>query len=1333
VAFRTAALAKGSRFVDRYEILGELGAGSFGYVYQARQLSTGQSVAIKLLRSQAGNGTPIGRELDRFRRETRICAALSHVHIVQLIDSGEAPDGEIYAVFAHVPGETLEQALARDGPLAAREAVRLMTQLLDALGYAHANGVVHRDLKPSNLMLSGSAPRRNLVVLDFGLGGLAEARRLQEWQSLTQTREFLGTPLYASPEQLVGQPATARSDLYSWGLVFLECLTGKHPFEVAGGAARFLSRGGEVEIPGWLRGQRLGELLAHVTAREMDRRDMPIEAMIDALDEIARGELSLVPPQERPPPLSDRGERRHLAVVFCNLVASSGSQRVAAESQGRAVAAYLAQAAQAVARYGGHLARRAGNSFFVYFGYPEAQEDDAERAIHAGREILRDVETQNPRLESEYGVRLRARVAIHAGPVVVDPTGSSDAGGTLLLDGDTPEIAARLVDHVEPDTLLISDAMLRLVPGLFVTEDRGNVTLEGASAPICIHRVLQPSGVVSRLDRVALTAFVGREQELSLLLDRFEQVCEKRGQVIWISGEPGIGKSRLVHRLREALRERPHTWLECRSSPYTKSSALFPLIEMAEQAFGFGVGSPTEEKLARLERGLVGVGLEPAAALPLVASLLSVRLPSNYAPLEISPQLQRQKTLDALLTWVLALSERQPLVLLVEDLHWIDPTTLEWLGLLIGQCPMASILLILTSRPEFAPPWPRREHVLSIGLGRLRGREAKRLVVEALGKAAIPEALVDQIATRSDGVPLFVEELAKGALESSGALADWDVPTTLQDSLVARLDRLGEAKPVAQLAAAIAREFPYALLASVAPMSETALRDGLDRLVEAELLYQRGQPPDATYIFKHALVRDAAYQLLLDSQRKELHGRIADALGTRFGDRVAREPEVIAWHCEQAGRIAQAIGHYQRAGERAAQRWAHNEAIQHLRKALDLLGKLPEDDECHQKEIEVRLTLAGPLAALRGYEDPEAVASCARTEALCDRIGSGPHQLRPLLGLMLYHFNRGHLIGAREYAEALLRIAEPLDVPGLLIAGYVIRGTAGIRSVPLPEVCQDFEKAIAIARKAELPPPVGAFEIDALAVAYSSYAIALVAAGKLDSARLACERAIERGHALAHPRTLASALAGCAVAHLLMDDPERTRALAEECLKESHGHGFHTVEAATMVREGWARVRLGDLDGIAAVEEGEALASTSGTLGGLSQLHFEAADAYQRAGLTARALEALERGAQVSERTGESMAIPQVAMIRARILLQSSSGTHAEAERLLLESLDGFERLQSPWWALEPALLLARIALQTGNKIDEARARLVQQYAAFTEGFETARLREARALIDQLA
>jgi TOMM system kinase/cyclase fusion protein len=1333
-----ASLPTGFRFDDRYEIQGELGSGSFGRVYRARQLSTGQSVAIKLLAPREGTEESTAREVERFRRETRICADLSHTNIVGLIDSGATQEGQLYAVFAYVPGETLEQALSREGALGVRESVRLFTQVLEALACAHAKGIVHRDLKPSNFMLSGTPPRRNAVVLDFGLGGLAEGRRRKEWETLTQTREFLGTPLYASPEQLAGEKVTPRSDLYTWGLIFLECLTGRHPFTEAGAAARLLTGGGAVEIPEWLRGHRLGALLEAVTVREAEKRDVSVEALIEALEAIAREELPEVPVETRlPAPLSERGERRHLTVMFCDLVGSSAlAQRLAAEAYRRVVQAYHARAAQTIARYEGHVAQYLGDGLLVYFGYPQAHEDDAERAVRAGRDILRELQMLNPRLEAEHGVRLQARVGIHAGPAVVGPMGRGETRETLAL-GDTSNVAARLEGFAEPDTVVISDALLRLVPGLFVTEDRGTPALKGISVPIRAYRVLQRSGVASRLDRAPrLTPFVGREQELGLLLDRFEQAEERRGQAVLIAGEAGIGKSRLVHRFRERLREArtPYSWLECRSSPYTRNSALYPVIELVEQALRSEDELSPDEKVERLERNLALAGLEPAETVPLLASLLLLRLPDRYAPLEISPQLQRQKTLEALLSWVLALGEKQPVVLLVEDLHWADPSTLEWLGLLIEQCATASVLLLLTFRPDFEVPWQARSHLVAITLSRLSRRQAKELVAAA-AREALPGEVVDRLAARSDGIPLFVEELAKDVVESgrdlAGSRSGLAIPETLQDSLMARLDRLGDAKQVAQLGAALGREFPYALLEAVAPLKELALREGLGRLVEAELVYQRGLPPKATYTFKHALVQDTAYQSLLESQRRELHGRIADALEKHFPERVAREPEAIARHCEAARRPAQAIGHYQRAGERAIQASANEEAIGQLRRALELLATLPEPRERARRELDLQMAIAGPLGAARGWAHPECEGALDRARALVFQVGELPERARVLGDLTTSYYIKGDLTTASELARQALEAAERAGGTLELLMAHSAAGDVLYFQGEYSRSLHHLEESIGLSDLDEHAPLAHTMGHDRGVVSRAFASWCHVQLGHPDRGLAICQEAVALARRVKYPPSLALALALAAVTHRLRREPSLAQEHADEAIALAEELRFPLILANARYVRGWARA-WAQGGGEAVAEIQQALAEMAPIRARVAIGAFVAlAEACWKVGRRDDALGALGLGVAQAKETGAHFLDAELHCLRAEILLDQDRGMLEEAESLLRRALEIARGQEAKWFELRAATSLARLLRYRGRR-DEARALLHPIYAWFTEGFDTVDLKDAKALLGQL-
>jgi TOMM system kinase/cyclase fusion protein len=1326
-------LPNGSLFEDRYEILGELGSGRFGRVYRARQLSTDQSVAIKLLSAREGTESPTDREVERFRRETQICAALHHIHIVRLIDAGETKDAQFYAVFEHVPGETLAQALAREGALGVRESVRLMTQVLDALAAAHVKGIVHRDLKPANLMLSGTGARRNALVLDFGLGGLAEGRRREEWQTLTQTREFLGTPLYAAPEQLAGEAPAPRSDLYAWGLIFLECLTGRHPFAEEGAMERLFTGGGVVAIPAWLRGHRLGELLEAVTAREATKRDVSVEALIEALDGIAPGELPAAPEEARTPaPLTEHGERRHLTVMFCDLVGATAlSQQLDAETYRRVVQAYEARGAEAIERYDGHVVQYLGDGLLVYFGYPQAHEDDAERAVRAGREVLRELQTLNPRLEAEHGIQLAARVGIHTGPVVMGEMGGGEKKEILAL-GDTPNIAARLERFAEPDTVVISDVTLRLVAGLFVTEDRGTPALKGISEPIGVYRVLQPSGVSSRLDRApALTPFVGRAQELGLLLDRFEQSQEGRGEAVLIAGDAGIGKSRLVHQLRERLRETPHSWLECRTSPYTQQSAFYPVIELVEHALGFREEDSSEQKLERLERGLAHAGLEPAEAVPLFASLLSLRLPERYAPLEISPQLQRQKTLEALLAWLLALGEKQPVVMVAEDLHWIDPSTLEWLGLLIEQCATAGVLLLLTFRPDFEPPWPARAHLLSMGLNRLSRRQAKDLVAAAISGEALPVPVVDQLAARSDGIPLFVEELAKGVVESgrdlSHSLSDLEIPETLQDSLMARLDRLGEAKEVAQLAAALGREFPYALLEAVAPMKEVALREGLGRLVQAELVYQRGLPPKASYTFKHALVQDTAYESLLESQRRELHGRIADALEAHFPERVASEPEVIARHCEEAGRTAHAIGHYQRAGQRAMQRCAQPEAIGHLHRAIEHLSTLPESPERNQQELQLLVAMVGASIAVKGFADPEVKRIYERARELCQAVGESPELFRMLIGLSQFYHFRGEFLTAADLAEQALALAARGGEGFPLVVAHARLGTTARELGELTRALEHLEQAIRLHDPAESRSLAAVWGQDWGIGARCWAALTLLALGYPDRARRLKEETIELARG-SDPYALATALVVGASFHAILRERDGAREAAEEALAIIEERGFtQLLPLVTSIRGGV----LGGSRGLEEIERGLEWLDAQSNVVGTPSLHNLRVGVFLKLGRNQDAFDALE--AAFSSRAESRVQDAHLHRLRGEILLQQDARANAEeAEACFRRALEIARGQEAKSYELRAATSLARLLRDQGRR-DEARDLLQPVYDWFTEGFDTADLKDAKALLDELS
>jgi class 3 adenylate cyclase/tetratricopeptide (TPR) repeat protein len=724
------------------------------------------------------------------------------------------------------------------------------------------------------------------------------------------------------------------------------------------------------------------------------------------------------PPAERRSPGGEdtavpAGERRQLTVLFCDLVGSTAlSQQLDAEEVRYVVAQYQKAARTAVERWGGHVAKELGDGLLVYFGWPDAREDDPERAVRAGLAILDAMAPVNAKLSAGDGTRLAVRVGMHTGPVVI-----ADGGEVF---GETPNIAARVQNAAEPDTVVVTAATQRLVAGIFVLEERGAQALKGVREPVPLYRAVQPSGVRSRLAVAAgrLTPFVGREGELATLVERWERAADGEGQNMLLVGEAGVGKSRLAYQLRERLAAVPHTWLECGASPYTEGTPFHPVIALVAQGLAFTNTDTVEEKVEKIARGLRDLATPESVGL--LADFLGLPPPM---PLALNPDVQRRKTMELLAQWNLAMSAIQPLVLLVEDLHWCDASSLELLGRIIAQSATARVLLVATARPEFTPPWPPRSNLTTLQLARLTKRQTREMVA-VLTSGSLPAEMVDTLVARADGVPLYVEELMKGVAEPGLGRGVDAIPATLADALMARLDRLSTAKEVAQRAAVLGREFGYPLLAAVAGMDDAGLRQGLVRLVDAEIVFQRGEPPEATYTFKHALVQEAAYESLLKRTRQQLHGRVVDVLAEQFPERAAAEPEVVARHAEAAGRSDDAITYYGLAGERAQARSAHEEAIGHFRRAIALAETRPVGAERDARELTVQLALGASLFAARGYSHAETEAAYERAATLAAAADDPARLGVARTGLGICYLTRGQTERGRALLAEVLAAAE---------------------------------------------------------------------------------------------------------------------------------------------------------------------------------------------------------------------------------------------------------------------------------------------------------------------
>jgi class 3 adenylate cyclase/predicted ATPase len=1037
-------------------------------------------------------------------------------------------------------------------------------------------------------------------------------------------------------------------------------------------------------------------------------------------------------------------ERRQLTVLFCDLVGSTDlAGRLDPEDLRDVIRAYQDACAGAIVRFEGHVAKFMGDGVLAYFGYPRAHEDDAERAVCAGLQAVRAVGALAPCA----GGPLAARVGIATGLVVVGDLVGEGAAQEQAVVGETPNLAARLQSLAEPGDVVVAPTTRRLLGGLFEYGDLGMHRLKGFAAPVRAWRVLGGSRAEGRFEArhaAGLTPLVGREYELGLLLDRWRQARDGEGQVVLLGGEPGVGKSRLVRALRERLAAEAYTPLSHFCSPYHQGSTLHPVIDLLERAAGLARDDPPERQLDKLEAMIAlatdDVRGEPA---PLLADLLAIPTGGRYLPLALSPQRRKERTLAALLTQLERLAAKQPVLALYEDVHWADPTTLELLDLIVDRVPGSRALVVITFRPEFRPPWIGFSHVTLLTLNRLNQRQVHAMAERVTGGKALPPEVLGQIVAKTDGVPLFVEELTKTVLESgllreeadrytlAGPLAPLAIPATLYDSLMARLDRLAPVREVAQVGAVIGREFGHELLAAVVPLPNDELAHALAELVDSELVFRRGTPPHAVYTFKHALVQDAAYASLLRGKRQQLHGRIAAVLEGRFPEAAEAEPELLARHFAEAGIGPQAIAYLRKAGERAAERSAYAEAIGHLKQGLELLQALPDGPERILQELDLQLALGAALMATRGYAGPEVEETYLRARELCDRAGETPRLFPVLHGLYRFHHVRGELQAAREAGEHLLRLAQSLGDHTLFVEA---RRAFGVPLFWLGEVTaalEQLEHGAAVYDPARHRPHASVYGIDPGVVCLSYAALALWQLGRPRQALDRSHEALSLARNLSHPQSVALALVWGAWLRQLRREPRPAREHAEAAAALCAEQGFPLWLAMAVILLGWASAEEGqEEEGIARMRQG--LADLRATGAGLWRPSFLAllAKAHGRVGRVADGLGVLDEAFAMTSRNGERAHEAELHRIQGELLLAGGTADGAGAEACFREALAVARRQEARSFELRAATSLARLYADRG-RCAEAHYVLAPVHGWFTEGFSTADLKEAKILLEE--
>ena len=1034
--------------------------------------------------------------------------------------------------------------------------------------------------------------------------------------------------------------------------------------------------------------------------------------------------------------IQDAPERRYVTVLFSDLVGSTPlSTRLDPEDLRDVIAVYQRCVEETIRRFNGFVAKFMGDGILVYFGYPEAHEDDPEQATRAGLEIVaavKGLQTPEP---------LEARVGIATGLVVVGDLIGSGASQEQAIVGKTPNLAARLQGIAAPSMVVIADSTRKLLGNLFEFEDLGGKDLKGIEGAERAWTVLRAKPVESRFDALhttGVTELVGRQEELELLLRRWSKAVTGEGQVVLLSGEPGIGKSRLTAALMERLATEPHTRLRYFCSPQHTDSALYPIITQMERAAGFAHDDAVHAKLEKMD-ALLSQSFTPPQDRALFTELLSLPNDGRYPHLDLTPQQGRHLTFEALTTQIVSLAEQRPVLMIFEDVHWIDPTSLEALGRGIDRVKSVGVLLIVTYRPEFEPPWIGRPYVTALSLNRLGEREIAAMIDRVTGNRSLSHDLRQDIVERTDGIPLFVEEMTKAVLEASGERAKEHavaatpstsvaVPASLHASLMARLDRLGTAKEVAQIGAAIGREFTHALLAAVVSKPEEELVSALNRIVQADLLFRQGLPPHASYIFKHALVQDAAYGTLLRAKRVELHARLARVLDQQFPDTKENNPEVIARHYAEAGLALEAIDYWQRAGNRAAKRSANQEAVAHFRRAKLLFETLPDRAAFAEQELQLLIALGPALMTKRSSAAPEIGSIYARAGELARLTGRMADLFPTIWGAWLVAFISGDLQASKRLLDELFAIANTTKENALTLqAHHAAWSTLWVTGF-LADSLQHINRGLAFYRREAHSEQ--AFQYgghDPGVCGYTTAALIRTAMGYFDHGNQEMEAALQLARELDHIPTVIHGLWCAAELWQVRREPQKVEEFTEVLLPLLSQHGSAVSLANVAMLRGWAKVMGGQCeDGIREVQDGLTAWRATGSKFQVTLRLVRAAEACLFAGAKD---EGLKLSDKALDRGGDAWFLPEVYRVRGE-LLNRSAQTH-DVEECFSQALKVAQAQGARLLELRAAMSLARLWRDQG-KPQQARELLAPVYGWFTEGFETRDLNEAKGLLEEL-
>ncbi len=1335
--------------LGKYQVRGVLGRGGFGVVYLGYDATLDRQVAIKLPVTGGNDADSVGIQ-DDFLREARRLAQLSHPGIVTVLDV-DVHDGVCCIVSEYLDGLNLNQWM-QTRQVTWQDAAEIVAQVADALAYAHSQSTIHRDLKPGNIILAERAEGLRPVLVDFGLA-LSESGN-----PLAERGVVAGTPNYMSPEQAsgLGHRIDGRTDIFALGVILYRMLCGQLPFAGENVAElidqirhqeprspRQIVR----EIPQDLEAVCLKALAKDIGDRFTAAGDMAAE-LRRVLDKHRRDEQVTARGSKEPRQRPEAVRRQVTALVCgCDLFESPELfENLDPEEQHELLQEYQQLCETVVAEFDGRIVQATEREVLACFGYPIAHEDSARRAVRAGLKLLSDMEPLKRRLRDQYEIAFTQWIGVHTGQAVMQD------GEQLSMMGDARNVALRLEGASIADSVLMTESTRRLVQGYFDCEPRGVLTVRGASENQALFEVTGECAAGHRLDVIepkALTPLIGRESEMSLLTDLWEQAVDGQRQIVCVIGEAGLGKSRLIRETRDAvLREHgadgAHV-IEWRCSAFFRNTSLYPVVDYFERQLDFAREMSPRGRMDRLVAALEQLGLGDPENVALWASLLSVAPTEEFPALDLSPMRRKERTFEAILEWIQRCARRKPTLLIVEDLHWMDATTLEWIGQLIGRGEDDSILALMSFRPEFETPWGSRAHQTQIALSRLTHAQISEMMARRLGLEDLPAEIVARVIDRTEGVPLFVEEFCN-MIQESGALEDHDgvirlapdfdldaIPSTLQDLLVSRLDRLQSSHDLAQTGAALGREFTHEMIRAVTALPDETLIEELGRLVEADVLFQEGLAPQAVYTFKHALIQDAAYGSLLRKRRMQVHLRIADVLEEQFPETVELEPEVLAHHLTEADEKQRAINYWLKAGQRSQARSANHEAIAHYRDGLKVIAGLDPSEQRDQLENGFQLSLVTALMGAYGYAAPAVQPTLQRARELSERIGDNTQLLHVLWFIWAVRIIRAELDAALDDMQDMITLAERSGDDGLImescfgaVCTHYFRG----EFVKVPEFGA---RGISLYNEDRCRLHAQTIGQNSGVTIRNFWSNALWHLGFADQARRIARDAVALSEKLEHPFSQVHGMTEAGWVFYLCRLGNETRQLAERALQISQRHDFPFWEACAQVTLGGGLILQGEHErGIQLVTEALKLFRSTG-----GQVHecfilCVLAEGYHATGHFQDALSEIDAALAAGTEHNELYMHAELLRLRGEVLLSVAESNAAEAEDCFQRSLETARNQQSRGWELRTLVSLARLRQRQGRGA-EILPLLAQARGAFTEGFDTPDLIEADELLQSLS